>query len=301
MATILMLVSSLIPSMALSAFDVGLTKIDRTIAKEPPYKSKNVKFCLLVFGPEAKTRVWLVQDADTLYVDRNANGDLTETGEAISATPGPDTDSEDGTYLFECEEIQDGRLTHQKLRLQVYKRPPAVDELEKLHVAKNPSVRFYSVKIDVQMPGYVGDGLRGRVEYGLAHRDRNGFLEFTGEPTTAPVIHLGGPWQVLLFPNEALKIGSESDVALVFGTQWIALVTQVMPKTRGNVELTPDEVAQPRIHLIDAVEGKLRETLIAPPSFVSSICFSPDGKTLATSGEGKVLLWDVSNLSTPGG
>ena len=58
----------------------GLTKIDRTIAKEPAYKSKP-KYCLLVFGPEAKTRVWLVLDGDTLYVDRNGNGDLTEKGE----------------------------------------------------------------------------------------------------------------------------------------------------------------------------------------------------------------------------
>src|SRR5262249_8147594 len=57
-----------------------LTKIERTIAKEPAYKSKP-KYCLLVFGPEAKTRVWLVLDGDTLYVDRNGNGDLTETGE----------------------------------------------------------------------------------------------------------------------------------------------------------------------------------------------------------------------------
>src|SRR5262245_65651509 len=46
-----------------------LTKIDRTIAKEPAYKSKP-KYCLLVFGPEAKMRVWLVLDGDVLYVDR---------------------------------------------------------------------------------------------------------------------------------------------------------------------------------------------------------------------------------------
>jgi hypothetical protein len=51
------------------SFAVDLTKVDRTIVKEPSYKSKP-KYCLLVFGPEAKTRVWLVQDGDTLYVDR---------------------------------------------------------------------------------------------------------------------------------------------------------------------------------------------------------------------------------------
>src|SRR5262245_53818136 len=62
-----------------------LTKIDRTIAKEPAYQTKP-KYCLLVFGPEARTRVWLVQDGNTLYIDRNGNGDLTESGEKVTWT-----------------------------------------------------------------------------------------------------------------------------------------------------------------------------------------------------------------------
>src|SRR5262245_12310826 len=61
---------------------VDLTRIDRTIAKEPAYKSKP-KYCLLVFGPEAKTRVWLVLDGEVLYVDRNGNGDLTQEGKQV--------------------------------------------------------------------------------------------------------------------------------------------------------------------------------------------------------------------------
>lgn len=64
-----------------TATAADLTKIDRTIAKEPAYKAKP-KYCLLVFGPEAKTRIWLVVDGDVLYVDRNGNGDLTEKGES---------------------------------------------------------------------------------------------------------------------------------------------------------------------------------------------------------------------------
>ncbi len=56
---------------------LDLARLDRTIAKEPAYQSKQPRYCLLVFGSEAKTRVWLVLDGDTLYVDRNGNGDLT--------------------------------------------------------------------------------------------------------------------------------------------------------------------------------------------------------------------------------
>jgi hypothetical protein len=57
-----------------------LAKIDRTIRKEPAYHSKPQYF-LLVFGPEAKKRVWVVLDGEDFYVDRNGNGDLTEAGE----------------------------------------------------------------------------------------------------------------------------------------------------------------------------------------------------------------------------
>jgi hypothetical protein len=53
-----------------------LTKIERSIQKEPKYTGKPV-YCLLVFGAEAKFRVWLVRDGHVLYVDRNGDGDLT--------------------------------------------------------------------------------------------------------------------------------------------------------------------------------------------------------------------------------
>src|SRR5688572_9642256 len=62
-----------------------LTQIERTIRKEPAYSTMDTRFCLLVFGPKADYRVWLVLDGDTLFVDRNGNGDLTEKGE--STTP----------------------------------------------------------------------------------------------------------------------------------------------------------------------------------------------------------------------
>ena len=63
---------------------VDLTTIDRSIRKEPAYQSKAPQYCLLVFGPQAKTRVWLVLDGDALYLDRNGNGDLTDPGERLA-------------------------------------------------------------------------------------------------------------------------------------------------------------------------------------------------------------------------
>jgi len=62
-----------------------LSAVDKTIGKEPVYKGKP-GYALLVLGPEAKTRVWLVEDGERIYVDRNADGDLTGAAEAIEAS-----------------------------------------------------------------------------------------------------------------------------------------------------------------------------------------------------------------------
>src|SRR4051812_21776583 len=93
-----------------------LSAIDRTVRKEPAYKGQP-RYCLLVFGPEAKARVWLVLDGDTLYVDRNGNGDLTEPGEKVAAEA---TEAGSATYRhFVVETLTDGALTHRNLQLTV--------------------------------------------------------------------------------------------------------------------------------------------------------------------------------------
>src|SRR5262249_51344279 len=51
----------------------NLAKIDRTIAKEPAYQTNTPKYCLLVFGPEARTHLWLVLDGDLLHVFGNGD------------------------------------------------------------------------------------------------------------------------------------------------------------------------------------------------------------------------------------
>ena len=66
---------------------VDLTKIERKIVKLPELKSSQPLYCLLVFGYDANTRIWLVRDDDILYVDRNGNGDL--TGDRVYASAKP--------------------------------------------------------------------------------------------------------------------------------------------------------------------------------------------------------------------
>src|SRR5262245_10504622 len=82
---VLALASLLIGSFAVAG---DLTGIERSISKEPRYESKVPKYCLLVLGPKAKTRIWLVLDGKTLYVDRNADGDLTAASERVDGKDG---------------------------------------------------------------------------------------------------------------------------------------------------------------------------------------------------------------------
>jgi hypothetical protein len=103
----------LLVSAATSGVATDLTLIDRCIAKEPVYQSKSPKYCLLVFGPEAKTRVWLVLDGDTLYVDRNGNGDLTEENERVQNN-GKDFEAGDISELDREAKLANLRLRSDK-------------------------------------------------------------------------------------------------------------------------------------------------------------------------------------------
>lgn len=145
-------------STAVSVTAADLTKIDRTIAKEPVYKHKP-KYCLLVFGPEAKTRVWLVVDGDVLYVDRNGNGDLTERDEKVSWT-GNRCRAGDLTCV-------PGKEGHTDLR-----------------------VRKYGSVFEVSL--WYDDN-----HYGVGHQEADPF-EFADRASEAPVAHVGGPLSIRL-------------------------------------------------------------------------------------------------------
>jgi len=227
----------------LSAAD--LAKIDRSIGKEPAYKGKP-KYCLLVFGPEAKTRVWLVQDGDTLYVDRNGNGDLTEEGEKVAAKK--EEDAREGGFSFEAGDLCDGKLTHKNLQVYVRKLDGFAERSEQIkeYLARNPEARGYTLGMDIEMPGWKGRGLGERVEQATLLSDNNGFLKFADRPHDAPVVHFGGPWQILLFGQQKLTVGRETDLTLGVGTPgvgpgttvWVGYEGVIPEKVYPQVEIT---------------------------------------------------------------
>jgi len=137
-----------------------LAKIDRAIAKEPVYKTEP-KYCLLVFGPEAKTRVWLVVDGDVLYVDRNGNGDLTETGKQVRVVK-----PKNGAYpRFEAGDILEAetKIKHTGLTLM------------KVDKAMHLEIRAEGKRLQI------------------AYTDAGGVLQFADQAKSAPIVHINGP------------------------------------------------------------------------------------------------------------
>jgi WD40 repeat protein len=81
--------------------------------------------------------------------------------------------------------------------------------------------------------------------------------------------------------------------------KWLAVpVNYVSIEKFLREDPSPEDYPQPKIQIIDVGSGQIAETLLAPQAYLYTACFSPDGHTLATSGDGEVLLWD---FSTPPG
>jgi hypothetical protein len=63
---------------------VDYSRIDRKLTKEPVYRSNSPQYALLLFGPRAALRVWVVLDGEVVYLDRNGDGDLTGPNKRFS-------------------------------------------------------------------------------------------------------------------------------------------------------------------------------------------------------------------------
>jgi hypothetical protein len=180
-----------------------LAEIDRRIAKEPTYRGKP-KYCLLVFGNEAKFRVWLVQDGDSLYVDRDGTGDLTEKGNRVDASS-----SKSGLF-----------------------------ELGTICVANDPDRTFHT-HVTVQMlPEGVRVSLRakGKVEYS-AERTPGGPLRFAERAADAPIIHFDGPLTFVVYRAVLNKDQARVHFTAHLGTRGLGQGTLAIPHRRSLTAL----------------------------------------------------------------
>jgi hypothetical protein len=162
-----------------------LTKIDRTIKKEPPYKSKP-QYGLLVFGPKAETRIWLVLDLvaepwekdaskNSLYVDLNGDGDLTEPGERFGCT-----------------------LRKQEMHVSFSPEPtvsycPHFDVGDIVEFEGKTKHTGLTVDVDSYVRAYRPVSLTIKVNGREDQFAGSQLLKFASHPQDAPIIHFNGP------------------------------------------------------------------------------------------------------------
>ncbi len=150
----------------LKALDLSLIK--RAVSVEPTYESNSPKYCLLAFGTNAETRVWVVVDGSTVYIDRNGNGDLTDKSEQVRSQT-------DGTFhLGQITEI-DGKTTHTDLTITVRK--------------------------DSRFSMSVVTASQGRKTVGVRRYPRP---QLSDRAQAAPIIHLNGPISVAPYSAETV-------------------------------------------------------------------------------------------------
>jgi hypothetical protein len=201
-----------------------LSKIDRTIRKEPAYATKAPRYCLLIFGPEAANRVWLVQDGDTLYVDRNGNGDLTEAGEKVTAAK--DAGPKEEGYTFEVGELTVGGKVHKGLTvglfpLKRYADNPSLADVAAIRDAlkADPAAVVARLSVDVDSTRFKGAGVGNRISQLAGFYDPTGVLSFAGKPVDAPIVHFDGPLQVSFYGVvPTLWLNRDNDLILTVGT-----------------------------------------------------------------------------------
>ncbi len=212
-------------SIALAALALGwaapparsaeLRKIDRTVGKEPRYAAQP-RYALLVFGPEAKTRVWLVLDSQVLYVDRNGNGDLTEANERIEPDPAAAKKSS-GEFVYDMGAIAGARLQLRRPRRDPGDRDAGVTD------EQHALLKGY--REDHKKHGWESASLVRISEDGIQVQNP---VVFCQKPKDAQVSHLNGPLTsivrsaALAGTVEPLKRGAEELFAVCIGTPGLA-------------------------------------------------------------------------------
>jgi len=158
--------------------------------KELAYQSKSPKYAILAFGPKAETRVWVVLDLaydplrekpgknDSLYIDLNGNGDLTDPEERIPVNVITSTH-----YDVSAKRQLEQHLPQFKAG-DIVTRDGKLKKYTGLTVDVGWFVggqRYRWVALKVNVPG------RGTQSVSSP------LLRFADKPADAPVIHFDGP------------------------------------------------------------------------------------------------------------
>jgi hypothetical protein len=204
-----------------AAAGVDLSKIERRLVREPVYETGKPKYCLLVFGPQAETRVWLVLAGKDLYADCTGKGDLTGPGKRLkNARP---KDPKKAWYHTGPILAAGGKTRYPDVRVIVYETGRANKQ----------------VRIDVSLPVAVGTAGADRQWIGEESK-----LQFADRPGDAPILHFDGPLRLALADPKQVFVrgdkpsplpvvvgtpglGRETFASLLFGSNAPAAVAQI--------------------------------------------------------------------------
>lgn len=202
----------------LAADAVDLQKIDRQIGKQPTLAAEQPLYGLLVLGPKAEQRIWLILDKskpgldqpDVLYADLNGNGDLTETAERFSSS---------GDGSFSLPDLKDPATgaTHTEVKVRMSGRTPG------------------SVMVSLKWRGNF------RMGGGYPEDPEAGYLKFGTSPATAPILRADGdgPFRFQRWYSGKLAIGQADDFKVFIGhpgsgeSSFWAFQQHVLPEKEG--------------------------------------------------------------------
>jgi hypothetical protein len=233
-----------------------LTKVDRSIRREPTYRS-SPKYCLLVFGPKAEHHVWLVLHGESLYVDRNGNGDLTDDGDPVPLGKWVET-KKHPMHLKESRtkagDLHLGGLTHEALYLLLIQAPRKVDpfhkdtedwqdEVDRLWKQTGDGI---SVLITLDLDSRCYEFLKAGKPEKRTHTSSywQGALSFASSREAAPVLHFGGRLTFRVVQTELHRDKKENQLIVNLGTigqgpgTFVAAAIELLPaKLDPQVEI----------------------------------------------------------------
>lgn len=245
--------------MALVAIMVGIS--GNVVAQESadghvlPRFSGTPQFCFLEFpsSTDQHAEVLIALDGNKLYFDRNANGDLTEDGEAVESVADKTRMSE-RDLQFEIDEIKVGDRVHNSVKMTVaplenYSR----GEPEFAAILKeNPAANACMIYAEIQDDRFRGKGLDGRVIVSAGFSDMEGVLQFGDTIDDAPTIRFCGTLEIRPYQKTRLRPGATKDIVLVVGSSGMGPGTFASIGYEGVIP----ETAYPRMML----ETKIAES-----------------------------------------
>jgi hypothetical protein len=156
-----------------------LSHSDRTIIKQPTYQS-TPKYSLLTLGNSGDVKVWMVEDGQRLFVDKNGNGDMTDDGPPIEPSNARKLDANSWDFEYVVADITPTNGSHHTNFV-----------LRRWNYRDKEDSYGLLLSVDSQIPMYAG-------WFGT-------FWSTNRE--TAPVVHFGGPFTPKLLRRKDFMIG----------------------------------------------------------------------------------------------